>query len=112
MKTLIFLNSTVPTLSGAFSGVNITWLIIYVRDSVLSAWKSASNWSTYAGVTHGFSEAPTYDNSTTYEIGDVCKYNDKFYAYCKEDLTSSTGNAPSGTTADNAYWEYVGDIEV
>lgn len=83
---------------------------VYVKDSLVDSYKSATNWSTYATQIKGFSEAPTYDDTTTYEIGDVCQYNSKFYGYCKEDLTSSVGNAPTGTNEDNAYWEYVDDI--
>lgn len=89
---------------------------VYVPDldesgnNLPSQYKTATNWSTYASLIKGFSEAPTYDDTTTYEIGDVCQYNGKFYGYCKEDLTSSIGNAPTGTNEDNAYWEYVDDI--
>ena len=91
---------------------------IYVPDldsngnNLVDQYKVATNWSVYANQIKGYSEAPAYDATVTYSIGDVCKYNGKFYGYCKEDLTSSTGNAPTGTTEDNAYWEYVDDIEV
>lgn len=90
------------------SGTGYVW----VYDSLKSGYQSATNWSVYASQIKGFSEAPVYDSATTYSIGDVCKYNGKFYGYCKEDLTSSTGNLPTGTTEDNQYWEYVADIEV
>lgn len=94
------------------SGIENGTGFVYVPDILLDAYKTATNWVTYASQIKGYSEAPTYDDTATYEIGDVCQFNGKFYGYCKEDLTSSVGNAPSGTTEDNAYWEYVDDIEV
>lgn len=92
------------------SGISKNIGFVYVPDSLVTDYKSATNWTAYASQIKGFSEAPTYDDTTTYEIGDVCQYNGKFYGYCKEDLTSSVGNAPTGTNEDNAYWEYVDDI--
>lgn len=109
-KTVIGMNS-----SRAFDRNTNTY---YVPDldnnnaDLPAQYKVASNWAAYATQIKGYSEAPSYDAGTTYTIGNVCKYNGKFYGYCKEDLTSSTGNAPSGTTEDNEYWEYVDDIEV
>ena len=100
------------------SGVGKGITVVYVPDldeysvNLVEQYKNATNWSSYASQIKGFSEAPIYDNSVTYSIGDVCRYNNKFYAYAKEDLKSSTGNPPTGTTADNNYWEYVADIEV
>ena len=109
--TIIMTSATQITLQSnqAFSNATNTF---YVPDDLKSTYQAASNWVTYANNFKGFSEAPSYDATTAYNIGDVCKYNDKFYGYCKSDLTSSTGNAPTGTTDDNTYWEYVADIEV
>ena len=108
--TLVLTTTNVNRLSGSLRAENLHY--IYVRDSLVEGYKSASNWAAYGDYLKGYSEAPIYDNSTTFLIGDVCQYNNKFYAYAKEDLTSSTGNPPTGTTADNDYWEYVADIEV
>lgn len=101
-------NSSNLANSGISSGIGFVW----VYDSLVSGYQSATNWSVYASQIKGFSEAPIFDNSVTYSIGDVCQYNGRFYGYCKKNLTSSTGNPPTGTTADNDYWEYVADIEV
>lgn len=116
LKSLIFLYEYVTTLvnintfqnSTIASGTGYVW----VFDSLKSGYQSETNWATYASQIKGFSEAPVYSDSITYEIGDVCQYNGRFYGYCKSDLTSSTGNPPTGTTSDNEYWEYCADIEV
>lgn len=108
--TLVLTTTSVNRLAGTLQVENLHY--IYVRDSLVSGYKAASNWAAYGDQLKGYSEAPIYNNITTYEIGDVCQYNNKFYAYAKEDLTSSTGNPPTGTTADNDYWEYIADIEV
>lgn len=119
MKTLIIRTKSVcimdSTSSNTGFGKGRTHLYCPDFDSngynLPAQYRTATNWVNYATQIHGYSEAPAYNASTTYEIGDVCKYNGRFYGYCKEDLTSSTGNAPSGTTADNTYWEYIDDIE-
>lgn len=108
--TLVLTTTSVNRLAGSLQAENLH--NIYLRDSLVSGYKAASNWAAYGDQLKGYSEAPIYNNITTYEIGDVCQYNNKFYAYAKEDLTSSTGNPPTGTTADNDYWEYIADIEV
>lgn len=118
LKSLIIINNgTIANLQntnafGGGSSISSGSGYVYVNDSLVNDYKTATNWATYATQIKGFSEAPAYDNTATYEIGDVCKYNDKFYGYCKSDLTTSTGNAPTGTTDDNTYWEYVADLEV
>lgn len=121
LKTIIIRQKSVALLcSNGFSNTKIAagQGYVYVPDldenntDLPSQYKVATNWAVYANQIKGYSEAPAYSASTTYSIGDVCKYNGKFYGYCKEDLTSSTGNPPSGTTEDNEYWEYVDDIEV
>ena len=100
------------------SGISGATGYIYVPDTAEDGtnmptyYKSATNWSAYATQIRGYSEAPLYNADTEYSIGDVCRFNGKFYGYCKSDLTSSVGNAPSGTNQDNEYWEYAADIEV
>lgn len=108
--TLVLTTTKVNRLAGNLSAENLHY--IYVRDNLVAGYKSATNWAQYGDILKGYSEAPIYNHLDVYSIGDVCQYNNKFYAYAKEDLTSSTGNPPTGTTADNAYWEYVADIEV
>ena len=100
------------------SGISAGTGYVYVPDldedgeDLVEKYKTATYWSAVANQIKGFSEAPAYNDSTTYSLGDVCKYNGKFYGYCKSDLTNSVGNAPTGTTNDNAYWEYIAEIEV
>lgn len=106
--TVVLTSTVVRRLTGSLSVENNN--AIYVRPSLLAEYKVASNWSAYGDVLKDYSEAPAYDSTTTYIISDVCKYNGKFYAYCKSDLTSSTGNAPTGTTEDNDYWEYLAEV--
>lgn len=116
LKCLILLNSNIVLLPNTnafdYSAISMGTGYIWVFDSLKSGYQSATNWATYASQIKGFSEAPVYSDSVTYEIGDVCQYNGRFYGYCKSDLTSSIGNPPTGTTEDNAYWEYCADIEV
>lgn len=116
LKCLIFLNSNIVLLPNAnaftYSAISMGTGYIWVFDSLKSDYQNSTNWSVYVSQIKGFSEAPVYSDSVTYEIGDVCQYNSRFYGYCKSDLTSSTGNPPTGTTEDNEYWEYCADIEV
>ena len=131
-KTLVNLDNVLDMADGLFFNAKVSTLIlntssvnrlagnlqmednenIYVKDSLVSGYKSASNWSRYGDQLKGFSEAPYYDNSTVFQIGDVCSYNNKFYSYFREDLQPSSGHSPTGTNEDNDYWEYVADIEV
>lgn len=95
-------------------GLGITTIYVPDLDSNGNAlpaqYKVTTNWINHANQIKGYSEAPIYSNSTEYSIGDVCQYNNKFYGYCKEDLQSATGKAPSGTTEDNEYWEYIAEV--
>lgn len=92
---------------------------IYVPDldeqgnDLVSAYKSSTNWSgtNYATYIHGFSEAPVYNNATSYSCGDVCNYNNKFYAYYNLD-DEEAGHLPTGTADNNDYWWYCGEVEV
>lgn len=109
---------TIQSINETNSGIGLGTTTIYVPDlddngdALPAQYKSATNWSGHASQIKGYSEATEYSASETYKIGDVCKYNYKFYGYCKEDLQPATGQAPSGTASDNAYWEYIDDIEV
>lgn len=108
VSVLVILSTSVPRLTGdLMMEFNES---IYVRDSLVESFKTASNWSRYSTY-KGLSEAPVYDSSTTYGIGDVCKLDGHFYSYSKRDLTSASGQAPSGTTSDNEYWEYLAEVD-
>lgn len=115
LKNMIIATKTFLSLSG--SGVT-NGKTIYVPDfnnegmDLVQQYKSATNWSSaqIAPYIHGFSEAPAYEDGYSYSCGDVCQYNDKFYAYWHYDNT--VNNAPTGTTDNNDYWFYCGDIEV
>ena len=111
MKSYVFPKKSVVTAGGKpTSNKNI-----YVPDSdedgndLVAAYKAATNWSTtgIAEYIFGFSSAPSYNSETEYSVGDVCKYNNRFYAYYK--IENSTGNAPSGTAEHTPYWWYCGD---
>lgn len=113
MKSYVFPKKSVVPM-GKSSSITIN-KNIYVPDSdedgndLVAAYKSATNWSTtgIAEYIFGFSSAPSYNSETEYSVGDVCKYNNRFYAYYK--IENSTGNAPSGTAEHTPYWWYCGD---
>lgn len=87
---------------------------VYVPDGSVSTFKSKTGWAAVGDQIMGFSNAPDYSESATYSAGDVCKYNGKFYCLCYKaaylDNATISGNAPTGTTEDNAYWEFVATI--
>lgn len=113
IETVVITSKTVPTLSNTNAFASVPKLkTIYVADSLIEEYKSASNWSGFESKLKGFSSAPSYDETTEYSIGDVCVFNGKCYAYSKEELASSTGNAPSGTAQDNLFWEYIDETGV
>lgn len=126
LRTIILRRNTAPaTLENTANALADTPIgkgavnaFVYVPDydvngeDLVAKYKIMTNWVRYADNITGYSSAPEYDSSTEYSIGDVCKYAGRLYGYCNEDLTSSTGNAPSGISEDNAYWEYVDDIPV
>lgn len=81
---------------------------IYIPDILKENYKAATNWSTYASQFKGYSEAPNYDISTIYTIGDVCKYNNKLYAWINE----IDGNSiPVGEIDEHGDWYCVANIE-
>lgn len=84
---------------------------LYVKDSLLESYKTATNWSDtkFEELIHGFAESPLYNSATTYSCGDVCQYENKMYIYYHYDDTTNT---PTGTSENNEYWYYCGDIEV
>lgn len=106
---LIISTSTVPILAdvNAFGNAHI-----YVKDSLVNTYKAETNWTSKASYIFGYSDISVYDNTTTYNIGDLCRYNDKVYVHCNESLTTTTGNPPSGTSSNNDYWDYIDDVEV
>lgn len=50
--------------------------------------------------------AETYNASTTYDWNAIVAYNGNYYR-CNN-LSGSTGNAPSGDASNNTYWDYEG----
>ena len=81
---------------------------LYVPDFLKEDYKVATNWSVYANQFKGYSESPDYDTSITYTIGDLCKFNNKLYAWINEVDGNST---PIGNIDDfNNDWYCVADI--
>lgn len=119
-KTCIILHKTVQNFIGAYTFYNTKigngTGLIYVPDldsdgnDLPAQYKVSTNWAAYVNQIKGFSEAPVYDDESTYTLGDVCKYNNRFYAYFNKSFATSTGNAPTGTNENNNYWEFVSEI--
>ena len=110
---VIIINSdSVPSTSSAVSGFNQNSLI-FVKDSLVQTFKNDTNWTAVANQIFGYSDLQIpYDPTASYSIGNWVIYNNKFYAYCYAELTSITGHAPTGTTEDNEYWEYINELGV
>lgn len=81
---------------------------IYIPDILKESYKAATNWSTYASQFKGYSEAPDYDTSIIYTIGDVCKYNNKLYAWINE---TDSNSKPIGNIDEYNDWYCVANIE-
>lgn len=81
---------------------------LYVPDLLKEGYKTTTNWSVYTNQFKGYSEAPDYEISTTYTIGDLCKYNDKLYAWINE----TDGNSvPAGEVDEYGDWYCIANIE-
>lgn len=109
---IVINSSSVPTTSSAVSGFN-TNSLIFVRDSLVQTFKNDTNWTAVANQIFGYGDEIIripYDPTGSYSIGNWVIYNNKFYCYCYEGLTTITGHAPTGTTEDNEYWEYINDL--
>lgn len=81
---------------------------LYVPNLLKESYKTATNWSVYANQFKGYSEAPDYETDTIYTIGDLCKYDDKFYAWINE----TDGNSvPVGEVDEYGDWYCIANIE-
>lgn len=81
---------------------------LYVPNLLKESYKTTTNWSVYTNQFKGYSEAPDYEISTTYTIGDLCKYNDKLYAWINE----TDGNSvPAGEADEYGDWYCIANIE-
>lgn len=104
-NTIVPLQNTMPFRDSSISdGV----CNLYVPDFLKENYKVATNWSVYANQFKGYSESPDYDTSITYTIGDLCKFNNKLYAWINE----VDGNSmPIGNIDDfNNDWYCVANI--
>lgn len=110
-KLVLVSNTIVPlTNTNTFRDSSISDGVcnLYVPDSLKEDYKVATNWSVYANQYKGYSEAPIYDTITTYTIGDLCKFNNKLYAWINEVDGNST---PTGDVDDfNNDWYCVANI--
>lgn len=102
---IIPLNNTVTFINSAISNGTCN---LYVSDSLKESYKTATNWSVYANQFKGYSEAPDYETDTIYTIGDLCKYDNKLYAWINETDGNST---PFGEIDDHDDWYCIAEIE-
>ena len=77
---------------------------IYVPDDLVTAWKAATNWSTYASQIVGISSIPAYSGAG-YNEGDVVTYNGHYYR-----CSSSTTSTPWTGPWDDTYWQDLGAV--
>ena len=91
------------------SGISSGTGFVYVPDSLKSNYQNATNWSVYSSQIRGYQDAPDYSISNQYTVGDVCKHNNKFYAWI-----NLTGGNSEPTNAVDTYtdWYCAADIEV
>ena len=111
MRQLVITNNTIIPLTSTntFSRSTISngTCSICVPDALKENYKTTTNWSVYANQFKGYSEYPDYDTSITYTIGDLCKFNNKLYAWINE----VDGNSiPSGDVDEYGDWYCVANI--
>lgn len=91
------------------SGISAGTGYVYVPDSLKPDYQIATNWSVYSSQIRGYQDAPNYSNSNQYTVGDVCKHNNKFYAW----ISLTDGNSePTNAVDTYTDWYCVADIEV
>ena len=78
------------------SGISEGTGYFYVPDSLKTDYQNATNWSVYSSQIRGYQDAPNYSNSNQYTIGDVCKHNNKFYAW----ISLTDGNSEPTNAVD------------
>ena len=111
MRQLVVTNNRIIPLTSTntFSRSSISngTCSICVPDTLKEDYKTTTNWSVYANQFKGYSEYPDYDTSITYTIGDLCKFNNKLYAWINE----TDGNSiPSGDVDEYGDWYCVANI--
>ena len=91
------------------SGISAGTGYVYVPDSLKIDYQNATNWSVYFSQIRGYQDAPNYSNSNQYTVGDVCKHNNRFYAW----ISLTDGNSePTNAVDTYTDWYCVADIEV
>lgn len=111
MRQLVITNNTIMPLTStntfSHSAISNGTCSICVPDTLKEDYKTTTNWSVYANQFKGYSEYPDYDASITYTIGDLCKFNNKLYAWINE----VDGNSmPSGDVDEYGDWYCVANI--
>lgn len=106
LKYVLFAGATsVPTLSGtnAFQGTPIAsgTGYIYVPDDLLTTWKAASNWSTYANQIKGI-KAWTPE---AHDVDDIVTSQGHYYL-----CIASTASTPWMGPGETAYWQDFGVV--
>jgi hypothetical protein len=106
LKYVLFGGATsVPTLSStnAFQGTPIAsgTGYIYVPDSLLTTWKAASNWSTYANQIKGIKAWV----AEAHEVDDIVTNQGRYYI-----CIASTASAPWMGPGETDYWQDFGAV--
>ena len=112
VSNLVLVSNTIVQLTTTItfrdSSISAGVCNLYVPDFLKEDYKVATNWSVYANQFKGYSESPDYDTSITYTIGDLCKFNNKLYAWINEVNGNST---PTGNIDNfNDDWYCVANI--
>lgn len=112
IKSLVIPNSAVIPLTNTNtfrdSAISSGTCSICIPDSLKENYKTTTNWSVYANQFIGYSETPNYKTDVIYTIGDLCKYDNKLYAWINETDGNST---PFGEIDDHDDWYCIAEIE-
>ena len=105
LRTVIFDEDTaaVPTLGGTSAFGTSSIRRYYVPDALLTDWKSASVWATYADYIKGLSEIPDWVSGDTFQQYRVAKRSGAYYICQGTNITSDPAEDPVN-------WLYVGAV--